>query len=173
VKKEQKQEIVSALHEKFAKAQLVILTETQGLNVATIGALRRKLSEAQVDFKVVKNTLLVRASQDTGVAAIQKSFTGPSAVAVGYGDPVGPAKILSDFAAANDKFSIKTGVMAGRVLSPEAVKALASLPSREVLLSQLLSVFNGVPASLVRALADVPRRMLNVLQAVRDQKAGA
>jgi large subunit ribosomal protein L10 len=173
VKIEQKRDIVATLHEKFAKSQLVVLTDTQGLNVTAISSLRRKLNEAGVEFKVVKNTLLVRASQDTGVAAIQKSFKGPSAVAVSYGDPVVPAKILSEFAATNDKFGIKIGVMGGRALSPESVRAISMLPSREVILSQLLSVINGVPASLVRALADVPRRLLNVLQAVRDQKAGA
>lgn len=173
VKSDKKEEIVAALHEKLGRTQMVVLTNYKGLNVATLSALRRKLNAVGVEYKVVKNTLLIRASQETAVAQIASEFSGPSAVALSYGDPVTPAKILSEFAAENEKFSIKSGVMGGKVLTPEGLKALSALPAREVLLAQVLGTLNSVPGSLVRALADVPRRMLNVLTAVRDQRAAA
>lgn len=173
VKSEQKEQIVADLSERFGRTQMVVLTDYKGLNVASLSALRRKLNAVGVEYKVVKNTLLVRASQGTPVAQIASAFTGPSAVALSYGDPVVPAKILSEFAAENDKFGVKIGVMGGKVLTPEGLKALSSLPARDVLLAQLLGTLNGVPASLVRALADAPRRLLNVLNAVRDQKSAA
>jgi large subunit ribosomal protein L10 len=86
---------------------------------------------------------------------------------------VAPAKVLSQFAKENDKLEIKVGVLNGKVLDVDAVKALASLPSREVLLAQLLGTLNAVPTSFVRVLAEIPRSMLNVLTAIRDQKEAA
>jgi large subunit ribosomal protein L10 len=104
---------------------------------------------------------------------IQDYFKGPSAVAFSYKDPVAPAKILAQFAKDNQKLEIKGGVLKDKVLDVDAIKALAKLPSREVLLGQLLSVLNGVPSSFVRTIAAIPRSLLNVLTAVRDQKETA
>ncbi|NOY70700.1 MAG: 50S ribosomal protein L10 [Deltaproteobacteria bacterium] len=170
----QKKEVVSALHDKFTEAKIVIIVDCKGLNVPKIVGLRRRLSQAGVEFKVVKNTLLIRAAKDTAVAMVDEYFIGPSAVAMSYDDPVTPAKILSDFAKENDKLGIKAGVMPpGRVLDIDSIKSLAALPSREVLLSQVLSTMNGVPTALVRALSNVPERLLYALTAIRDQKEAA
>lgn len=135
--------------------------------------MRRKLRDVDVEYKVVKNTLLVRASEDTDAALIKESFKGPSAVALSYDDPVAPAKVLSDFAKENEKLEIKIGVMEGKILDISAIKALSSLPSREVLLAQVLSAMNGVPTALVGVLSALPRQLLNVLQAIKDQKEAA
>lgn len=152
---------------------MVILTDYKGLDVEAITELRAKLREADVQFQVVKNTMLRLASEGTGVETIKDSFVGPSAIAMSYEDPVAPAKVLTEFARANDKLEIKIGVMDGKMLDLSAIKALSDLPSRDQLLATVLSAMNAVPTSLVTALSDVPRRMVNVLQAIKDQKEAA
>jgi large subunit ribosomal protein L10 len=173
VKLEKKKQIAESLHEKFARAKVVVVTDYKGLDVAAMSTLRRKLKEADIEYKVVKNSLLVRAAQGTDAAAITDSFKGPSAVALSYDDPVAPAKVLSEFADANNKLELKVGVMNGRLLDLGALKALAVLPSREVLLAKVLSAMNGVPTGFVRTLNGVPQKFLNLLIALRDQKEAA
>jgi large subunit ribosomal protein L10 len=170
---EAKQQITEDLHERFAKSAIIVLTDYKGLDVTSINDLRRKLRESNVEYQVVKNSLLVRASEDTEVAAIKDHFKGPSAVAISYDDPVAPAKVLTQFAKDNDKLEIKVGVLNGKVLDVKAIKALASLPSREVLLAQFLAALNAVPGSFVKTLAEIPRSFVNVLAAVKDQKEAA
>ncbi|HAO22041.1 MAG: 50S ribosomal protein L10 [Desulfobacteraceae bacterium IS3] len=170
---DKKKEIVNDLHERFSKSTVVILTENKGLNVAQTSDLRRKLRNMGVDYCVVKNTLLNRASEGTGVACIRDYFKGPSAVAMSYQDPVTAAKVLTDFIKDNEKLGVRVGVLGGKVLNLDAIKALSALPSREVLLSKLLSVMNAVPTGLVRVLSGVPVKMLNVLNAIKDQKEKA
>ncbi|MBW2591965.1 MAG: 50S ribosomal protein L10 [Deltaproteobacteria bacterium] len=173
MKIEEKKQIKSDLHERFLKSKVVILTDYKGLDVASISSLRRKLKEKNVEFKVAKNSLLARASAETDVEVIKDEFKGPSGIALSYDDPVAPAKILMDFARENKNFEIKIGVMNGKVLDLKQIKSLSDLPSREILLAQVLSAMNGVPTALVRALSDVPGRMLNVLQAIKEQKEAA
>ncbi|MCP4345810.1 MAG: 50S ribosomal protein L10 [Desulfobacterales bacterium] len=174
---EEKKEIVEELHEKFLKSQIVILTDYKGLDVDTINSLRRKLREADTEYRVVKNTLLVRASQGTDIAPIQPHFKGPTAVALSYEDPVAPAKALVSFAKDHKNLEIKAALLKsgaeGKVLDADAVKALSDLPSREVLLSQVLSTMNGVPTAFVRALINIPQKFLYVLQALKEQKEAA
>lgn len=167
---DKKKAIVEELHEKFSKSKIVILTDYKGLDVAAVSDLRKRLNEINVEFKVVKNTLLARASENTYVEAIKDDFKGPSAVAVSYDDPVAPAKVLTEFAAGNDKFEVKLGVLGGKRLDVAAIKALSSLPAREVLLAQVLSAMNGVPTALVRVLNAVPQKLLYALQAIKEQK---
>jgi large subunit ribosomal protein L10 len=173
VKLEEKQKIAEDLHERFSKSAIVVVTDYKGLDVSAMNDLRRKLREEDIEFQVAKNTLLIRAAKDTEVALIQDYFKGPSAVAFSYKDPVAPAKILAQFAKDNKKLEIKGGVLNDKVLDVDAIKALAKLPSREVLLGQLLSVINEVPSSFVRTIAEIPRSLLNVLTAIRDQKETA
>jgi len=170
LKLEAKQQITEDLHDRFAKSAIIVLTDYKGLDVTSINDLRRKLRESDIEYQVVKNTLLVRAAEDTDVALIKDHFKGPSAVAISYDDPVAPAKVLTQFAKDNNKLEIKVGVLNGKVLDLQAIKALATLPSKEVMLAQLLSTINAVPTSFVRVLAEVPRSMLNVLTAIKDQK---
>jgi large subunit ribosomal protein L10 len=173
MKLDKKKEIVEELHEKFSKSKIVILTDYKGLDVASVSDLRKKLNDVDVEFRVVKNTLLVRASENTDVEVIKEDFKGPSAIALSYDDPVAPAKVMTEFAEGNDKFEIKIGVMGGNRIDVKAIKALSSLPSREVLLGQVLSAMNGVPTSFVRVLNAVPQKLLYALQAIKDQKDAA
>jgi large subunit ribosomal protein L10 len=173
VKLDKKKEIVKDLREKFIRSKVVIVTDYKGLDVATINDLRRKLREFEVEYKVAKNSLLIRASEETDVALIKDCFKGPSAIALSYEDPIAPAKVLTKFANEHDELEIKTGVLDGKVLDINAIKAMSILPSREVLLGQLLSAVNGVPTNFVRVLNAIPVRFLNVLQAVKEQKEAA
>lgn len=170
---EEKKRIAQNLNERFSKAAVVIVSDYKGLDVAAINDLRGKLRQEDVEFQVAKNSLLIRASEETDVALIKDSFKGPSAVALSYADPVAPAKILTEFAKENKVFEIKVGVMGGKILDASSIKALSALPSREVLLGSLVATLNSVPTGFVRTLAEIPRRLLNVLQAVRDQKEAA
>lgn len=173
MKIDQKKAITEELHEKFAKAKVVIVTDYKGLNVADISQLRKKLREAGIEYRVAKNTLLARASKDTSVEAIADEFKGPNAVALSFSDPVAPAKVLTEFMKTNNKLEIRIGVIDGKVLSLDDIKALSALPSREVLLAQVLSAMNAVPTSFVRVLAGVPVQFLNALQAIKEKKEAA
>ncbi len=173
MKLEDKKDIVTGLKERLSKSTVVVLTDYKGLDVASMNHLRRQLKEANCEYQVVKNTLLARASEETDIESIKDTFVGPNAVALIYEDPVAPAKVLTEFAKSNDKLEIRGGVMGKRVLDSNAIKTLAVLPPREVLLGKLLYALNGVPTSFVSALNNVPQRILNVLQAIKDQKATA
>jgi large subunit ribosomal protein L10 len=173
LKLEDKKSIVKALNERLGRIQVAILTDYKGLDVTAINDLRRKLREENVEYQVVKNTLLLRASEGTDVALLKDYFVGPSAVALSYEDPVAPAKVLTQFAKDHQALEIKAGVMEGKVLDLATLRNLADLPSREVLLGQLVGVLNNVPTSFVRLVAEIPRQMLNVLTAIKDQKEAA
>ena len=122
MKLDQKKEIVKALHDKLRRSKIVIVTDYKGLNVITINDLRRKLREAEIEYKVVKNSLLIRAADDTDVALIKDYFVGPSAIALSYDDPVVPAKLLTEFAKVNKNLEIKAGILNGKVLDVNAIK---------------------------------------------------
>ena len=169
----EKQQIAEDLRDRLSKSAIIVLTDYKGLDVAAMNDLRRKLRAEEIEYQVVKNTLLIRAAEDNDIALIKDYFKGPSAIALSYEDPVAPAKVLSQFAKENKKLEIKVGVMNGQVLDADAIKALATLPSREVLLGQLLSALNAIPTSFVRTLAEVPRSFVSVLAAIRDQKEAA
>ncbi len=170
---ENKKTIVEDLHERFSKAKVLIIADYKGLDVTTINALRRKLREAGIEFRVAKNSLMVRAAENTNVDLIKDSFKGPNAIAISYDDPVAPAKVLTDFAKNYPKLEIKLGVMGDKVMDLSAITVLSALPSKEALIGLLLSVINGVPTALVRTLNAVPAGFVNVLQALKDQKEAA
>jgi large subunit ribosomal protein L10 len=167
---DEKKKISEDLRDRFLRSAIVVVTDYQGLDVTTMNDLRRQLRKEKIEFQVAKNTLLVRASENTDVAVIRDYFKGPSAVAMSYEDPVAPARILTQFAASNDKLGIRVGVMKGKLLDVQAIKALSKMPAKEILLAQLLTALNAVPTSFVRTIAEIPRRLLNVLSAIKDQK---
>lgn len=170
---EEKQQIAEDLRDRLSKSAIIVLTDYKGLDVAAMNDLRRRLRAEGIEYQVVKNTLLIRAAEDNDIALIKDYFKGPSAIALSYDDPIAPAKVLSEFAKENKKLEIKAGVMNGQVLDANAIKALAKLPSREVLLGQFLSALNAIPTSFVRTIAEIPRSFVSVLAAIRDQKEAA
>ncbi len=173
MKLEEKKQIAQDLHEKFSRSKVVIVTEYKGLDVAAISDLRKKLRESGIEYRVAKNTLLERASEGTEAALIKDSFKGPSAIALSYNDPVAPAKVLIKYSESNKKLVIKAGVLNGKVLDFNAIKALSTMPPREIVLAQLLSAMNGVPTAFVRVLNEIPKNFLYVLQAIKNQKEAA
>jgi len=173
VRTSEKKKIIEDLHEKLSRAKVVILTDYKGLDVSAINDLRRNLRAAGIEYQVVKNTLLIRASEDTDAALIKETFKGPNAVALSFDDPVAPAKVLIKFAEENKNLEIKKGVMDGKVLDLNRIQMLSVLPSRELLLSQVLSAMNGVSSAFVRVLSNVLERFLIVLQAIKEQKEDA
>ena len=170
---EEKKKVVDELRERLLKSKVVIVTDYKGLNVVSLNELRRKLREVGVEYRVVKNTLLVRASEGTDAALIQDGFKGPSAIAFSYDDPVAPAKVLTQFAKDHSKPEIKVGILNGKMIDLSKIKALSALPSREVLLANVLSVMVAVPTSFVRVLNNMPVGLLNVLQALKAKKEDA
>mgnify|MGYP006283864829 FL=1 len=170
MKRAEKQNVVEALNEKFSRAQAVVLTDYRGLDTTAMNELRVQLREASVEYQVVKNTLMLRASEGTDMALLKDHFVGPSAVAVSYEDPVAPAKVLTKFGKDHPALELKAAVLGGKFVDVEGIKTLSKLPSREELLSQLLSVFNGPARSFVSVLSGVPRAFVNVLNAVKEQK---
>jgi large subunit ribosomal protein L10 len=173
MKLDEKKALVDDLKENLLKTKVLIVADYKGLDVASMTDLRKKLREANLECKVVKNTLLKRAAQETDIAVLSDFLKGPNAVIFSYDDPVAPAKVLIDFAKNNKNLDIKKGVLKGKLLDPEDIKSLSELPSKDVLLGQLLSVMTAVPTSVVRVLSGVPRKMLNVLQAIKEQKEAA
>jgi len=140
---QEKQQIVEEITTKLRESAATVLADYRGLNVAQVTELRRKLREAGIEFKVLKNTLIRRATANAELTELDSVLTGPTAVAFGKDDVVAPAKILSEFAKQNDALKIKGGVVEGRVVGFDEIKALADLPSREGLLSMLLSVLQA------------------------------
>lgn len=169
----EKQEIAKELHDRLSRAKLVILTDLKGLNVQSVTKLRSELRKENIEYQVVKNSLIIRAAKDTDSEILAKYCVGPNAIALSYDNLVTPAKILTKFAEENDKFVIKIGAMGRKLLAKDDIKSLSQLPSREVLLSHVLSAMNGVPTAFVRLLNEVPRKMLNVLLAIKDAKESA
>lgn len=170
---ESKVAIVQEVKEKLSNAQGTILADYRGMNVKQITELRKRLREAGVEYKVYKNTLTAIAARELGLDGLEEYLTGPTAIAFGYDDPVVPAKILSEFAKNNEALSLKGGVLTGKVIGLDQVKALAELPSREVLLSQVLRGMQAPIAGLVNVLQGNIRNLVYALEAVRQKKAEA
>ncbi len=140
---EAKQAVVGEITDKLKAAASVVVVDYRGLDVSQVTELRKQLREAGIDFKVYKNSMSRRAAEAVGLEGLNESLTGPNAIAFSNEDVVAPAKILNDFAKKNDKLEIKAGVIEGVVASQADVKALAELPSRDGLLSMLLSVLQA------------------------------
>jgi large subunit ribosomal protein L10 len=165
-----KEQIVSELQGKLKEAKLGVLTSFSGMNVAKMEALRTALRKSNAELKVVKNTLLGIASKETDFSILADHFKWPVAIVLSHKDPVGPTKVLIDFAKKNPELEIKVGVLDGKLLTKSDISALAELPSREVLLAKLVSVMAAVPTAFVTVLSGVPRSFVQVLNAYCDKK---
>jgi large subunit ribosomal protein L10 len=171
--KENKQQVVTELHDKLTRAKAVFLADFRGMNVEKATGLRDELRKADVEYKVVKNTLLELASRETDKEALSSHFVGPTAIAFSYDDPVSAAKVLSRFAKESQAiFKLKAGVLSGRLISVADIQALADLPSREVLLAKMLGSMNAPATNFVGVLAAVPGSFVRVLNAIKMQKEG-
>jgi len=175
MKKEDKATAIAQLHEQFSRAKLAVVTECGGLPVNQVTQLRHQLRGAKAELKVVKNTLAVRAAEGTPLLPVTSLFKGQVAVVIGYDDPVLPAKILRDFIKAekcDEKILWRGGVLEGNALEPAQLIATADLPSKEVLLSMLLSAVQSPLRGLAGVMQGILRGFVAVLGAIQEKKKG-
>jgi large subunit ribosomal protein L10 len=166
----QKMQTVEEIKERMQRAQSIVIADYCGLTVAEVTELRAKLRAANVDLKVLKNTLVKRAADEEGLSGLDAYLQGPTAWAFSMQDPVSAAKILLDFARTHDKLVIKGGVIERRAIDTQAVKALAELPSREVLLARLLGSIQSPMVGMVNVLQGPIRKCGYALEAIRKSK---
>lgn len=170
MRKEEKVTQQQALAKRLEKAKVMIFADYRGLKVSQVTDLRMKLRKESSALKVVKNRLMKRALKDAGLSALDKYFTGPTALATSEVDPVTPAKTVFEFAKTHDKFSLKGGYLEGRQLTVADIEMLAKMPSREVLLSRALASMNAPATNFACVLSAVPRKLLYALNAIKETK---
>jgi large subunit ribosomal protein L10 len=167
----EKEAVVGRLHDKMARAKAAILAEPRGLDVATVTELRRKCREAKVEYRIVKNTLAIRAAKGTALEALADKFAGPTALILSYDDVVAPAKILADFAKDRESFAIRTAVVEGKVVDARGIAALAKLPGLPELRSRIAGMLMQPAAKLARVLGTPGQQLARVIGARKDQLA--
>ena len=166
-------ESVKALEEKLKASGNLVVTNYQGLSTPELNDLRAKLKPLKAEYVVVKNTLTRIALKNIGLEEFAKHFTGPTAMAFQTGDPASLSKIFVEYAKTNDKLKIVAGYLAGKILTDKEVKILATLPSRERLLTMIAIVLNS-PMQRVATVLNAPiQKLAGVLKALEQQKAKA
>ena len=168
--REEKAAVVSEVAAQVAGAGSIVLAEYRGLEVDSITVLRRQARESDVYLRVLKNTLVRRAVDGTPFSKLTDQMVGPLMYCISK-DPVGAAKLMAGFAKGNEKLVLKGGGLPHSVMDVEGVKALATLPSRDELLSMLMGTMQAPVTQFVRTLNEVPTKFARALAAVRDQKA--
>jgi large subunit ribosomal protein L10 len=169
----EKATIVQDLQEQLSGSPFLILVDYAGLNVPQFGELRNRLREVGAEMHVVKNTLLRRAGQEAGLGDLAEGLNGQTAMVTGEKDVSTAAKVLKTFKSEFQKPSMKLGVLDRAVLSFEQLESIAELPSREVLLAQLLGVLQAPATKLVRVLNEPGASLARVLKAKDDASGGA
>jgi large subunit ribosomal protein L10 len=167
---EEKKAVVAEVTAQVAAAQTVVVAEYRGIAVEDMTQLRVKARKEGVYLRVLKNTLVRRAVADTPFAGIADQLVGPLAYGISK-DPVAAAKVMHEFSKTNDKFVVKAGAMPNFIMSAKDVGNLASMPSRDELLSKLLGTMQAPIAQFVRTLNEVPTKFVRGLAAVRDKQA--
>lgn len=172
---QEKIQTVAGIKEKLSNTKGAVLTNYRGLTVAQDTKLRRKLREAGVEYRVFKNTMTRIAAQEAGIEGLDAYLEGPTAIAMSYTDPVAPAKVISDFVKENklQALEVKAGLVEGKVIDVDGVKALSALPPREVLVAQVLAGMQAPIAGFVNVLSGSLRNLVYALEAVRKQKESA
>ncbi|MDR2425615.1 MAG: 50S ribosomal protein L10 [Endomicrobium sp.] len=163
------QQEVKNLTKKFKSMKGMILTEYHGLTVEKISELRSKLRPLNSEYAVVKNTLSEIALKEAGIDA-GDNFTGPTALVIENGDVVSPAKVVVEFAKANDKLKIKAAFFDGKFVEPSVVSQLSSLPSKEILIAKMLGSLNAPITGFVNVLAANIRGLVTVLDAIAKKQ---
>jgi large subunit ribosomal protein L10 len=170
--RQQKETEVERLHREFVESPHALLVGFQGIKVEADERLRRELRQAGLSYRVVKNTLAIRAAKGTPMEKVADNFTGPTAVALSKNDPVTLAKVLSKWAKDSPVFSFKAGVVEGQAIAAAEVSDLANLPSKEELISKVMFLINSSAQRLAIVTAAVSRNLAVVIDQVRAQKEG-
>ena len=166
----EKTQEIERLKESFSKAKSAIVTDYRGLTVAEMNDVRNKLREASVELRVTKNTLARIAIKGTGSEVLSESLKGPSAIAFSFDDPVAGARALKKLAEAHEELELKAGLLGDKLLGIADIEALSKLPTKEILLGQLLSVLNGPMRGFVTVLSGNQRSLVQVLAAIAKSK---
>ena len=164
----QKEEQVAELKEKFGRATCVYVADYRGVDVKSVSELRvriRKEGGGDYEYRVSKNSVLRRAAVDSDVAVVVDRFEGPTAVAISYGDAVGLAKILVDFAEEYEVFELKAGVLDGRAIEPEEIGTLATLPSLDELRGRIIGLIQAPATQLARLVSESGAQLARVVAA--------
>ncbi|MCR2747496.1 50S ribosomal protein L10 [Limnobacter parvus] len=167
--RQEKAAVIEEITSQLAGAQAVVVAEYRGLSVESVTQLRKEARAAGVYLRVLKNTLAKRAIAGTDFEGLSDKMVGPLIYGISS-DPVAAAKVLVNFAKTNDKLILTGGALPGQVMGADGVKALATMPSRDELLSKLLGTMQAPIATFVRTLNEVPTKFVRGLAAVRDQK---
>jgi len=165
----EKEKVIGELHEKMAKAKAAIVAEPKGLTVAVVTDLRKKLRDAKIDYRVVKNTLAARAAKGTPVEPLAEKFVGPTALVMSYDDVVAPAKMLVEFMKDRESFAIRTAVVEGKVIDVKGVQALAKMPGLQELRGQIAAMIAQPATKLARLIATPGQQLARALGARREQ----
>ena len=160
---------IAEIKDRIKDSEIAILTQYMGINVEQVTELRRKLRESDVDYKVYKNTLAKRALDELDLGEAAKFMDGPTAWAFSK-DPVAPAKILKEFADSVKFIAMSGGILDGKIISQAQLEALATLPSRDQLLAQLVGTIAAPLRNFVGALNAIPRNFVNVLDQIKKKK---
>ncbi len=153
-----KEEQVAVIEDKTRRAKGVVLVDYRGLNVAEDTEMRNKLRAAGVEYKVLKNRLVLRAFNKAGYEGFDKVLEGPTAVAFSYDDATAPARIVMESVKKTNKISVKGGIVEGKILDAAGITAVSNIPSKEVLLSQLLGLLTSPMRSLAIAVNEVAKK---------------
>jgi large subunit ribosomal protein L10 len=173
-RKEQKVEQVELLTEKLKNARVAVLTDYRGLTVSQMQELRGKLRTGNVEYRVVKNTLARRAADAAGYSALESQLKGPVAIAFGNDDLSLPPRLINEFVRATRlKVEVVGGLVEGRVFNRDQVRQLADLPSREVLLAQLLGTLQSPVGQLVGIMQTPLQQLRGVLEAYKSKLEAA
>ena len=171
ITKEKKEQLISELSEKLRTSKSVVFTDYRGLTVEELEDLRNKLREQGIEFKVIKNTLFRIAVKEAGITIDESIIKGhPVAVAFSSDDEVAPAKISYEFASKNEKLGIIGGILEGKGINDIMIKSLAKLPSREELYAKIVGSLASPLSGLVNVLSGNTRNLVNVLNAIKNQK---
>ena len=171
--REEKATSIGEFREKLSGARGAVLTDFRGLSVADITELRTLLRKSEVEYKVVKNTLAKLALKDSGLEGLAPYFDGPTAIAISRKDAMAVSKTLTAWAKGRPTFTIKGGVVEGRVVGPAEIAQLADVPPREVLLARMAGALQAPLAGLLQVLAAHVRGLANALDQVRRKKEEA
>jgi large subunit ribosomal protein L10 len=170
LRKDQKREVVENLKKEFSQINSAVLVDYRGLDCEQMSKLRHDLKNVSAEIKVVKNTLLKIASEGTPFEKLNDYYQGPTAVTFIRDNPVEAAKVLVKYAKEIKSLDVKSGLLQDKLLDPAALEALSKLPSKEVLLSMLLSALSGPMRGLATVLSGVPRGFVTALSALKEKK---
>lgn len=173
IRLEDKKQIVSEVHEAATGALSAVLADYRGVTVTQLTELRKAARANNVYLRVVRNTLLKKAVEDTDFECLKEVLVGPTILAFAQGDPGAAARVFKDFAKGNDKFEIKALSIGGKLLRADQIDALANLPTYDQAVSMLMSVMLAPVTKLVRTFNEVPSKVTRAVAAVRDQKKEA